>query len=46
MRIPIPVDQYAGRETMKVHTGDLLRVETQIGYFVVKAWVTEAFAQG
>jgi anaerobic selenocysteine-containing dehydrogenase len=24
-----------------VHTGDLLRVETEIGYFVVAAWVTE-----
>ncbi|MEE8268337.1 MAG: molybdopterin dinucleotide binding domain-containing protein, partial [Gemmatimonadales bacterium] len=32
-----PVD--AGR--MAVRTGDLLRVETEIGYFVVKAWVTE-----
>jgi anaerobic selenocysteine-containing dehydrogenase len=24
-----------------VHTGELLRVETEIGYFVVQAWVTE-----
>lgn len=32
-----PVD--AGR--LAVRTGDLLRVETEIGYFVVKAWVTE-----
>ena len=27
-------------------TGDLLRVETEIGYFVVKAWVTEGIKPG
>ncbi len=27
-------------------TGDLLRVETEIGYFVVKAWVTEGIRPG
>lgn len=26
---------------LKVQTGDLVRVETEIGYFVVRAWVTE-----
>jgi anaerobic selenocysteine-containing dehydrogenase len=29
-----------------VHTGDLVRVETAIGYFVVKAWVTEGIRPG
>ncbi|HZE63354.1 MAG TPA: molybdopterin dinucleotide binding domain-containing protein, partial [Pyrinomonadaceae bacterium] len=29
-----------------VHTADLLRVETEIGYFVVRAWVTEGIRPG
>lgn len=29
-----------------VHTGELLRVETEIGYFVIKAWVTEGIRPG
>jgi len=29
-----------------VETGDLVRVETEIGYFVVKAWVTEGIKPG
>jgi anaerobic selenocysteine-containing dehydrogenase len=29
-----------------VKTGDLVRVETEIGYFVVKAWVTEGIKPG
>jgi anaerobic selenocysteine-containing dehydrogenase len=29
-----------------VRTGDLLRVETEIGYFVLKAWVTESIRPG
>lgn len=29
-----------------VHTGDLVRVETEIGHFVVKAWVTEGMRPG
>jgi hypothetical protein len=29
-----------------VRTGDLLRVETEIGYFVVKAWVTVGIRPG
>ena len=28
------------------HTGDLVRVETDIGYFVAKAWVTEGIRPG
>src|SRR5437867_159697 len=29
-----------------VHTGDLVRIETEIGYFVVRAWVTEGIKPG
>ncbi len=29
-----------------VATGDLVRVETEIGHFVVKAWVTEGIRPG
>jgi anaerobic selenocysteine-containing dehydrogenase len=29
-----------------VHTGDLVRVETEIGHFVLKAWVTEGIRPG
>ena len=28
------------------HTGDLVRVETEIGYFVAKAWITEGIRPG
>ncbi|NNG15340.1 MAG: formate dehydrogenase, partial [Gemmatimonadales bacterium] len=31
---------------MELATGDLVRVETDIGYFVVKAWVTEGIRPG
>ncbi len=31
---------------MGIQTGDLVRVETEIGYFVVKAWVTEGIRPG
>jgi len=31
---------------LNVETGDLVRVETGIGYFVVKAWVTEGIRPG
>ncbi|MGB8510633.1 MAG: molybdopterin-dependent oxidoreductase [Pyrinomonadaceae bacterium] len=31
---------------LKVKTGDLVRVETEIGYFVVRAWVTEGIKPG
>jgi anaerobic selenocysteine-containing dehydrogenase len=33
-------------ERLGVRTGDLVRVETLIGYFVVKAWVTEGIRPG
>jgi anaerobic selenocysteine-containing dehydrogenase len=33
-------------EQIGVRTGDLVRVETEIGYFVVKAWVTEGIRPG
>jgi anaerobic selenocysteine-containing dehydrogenase len=33
-------------ERIGVHTGDLVRVETEIGYFVVKAWVTQGIRPG
>jgi anaerobic selenocysteine-containing dehydrogenase len=32
--------------SLKVRTGDLVRVETEIGYFVVRAWVTEGIRPG
>ena len=32
--------------TLGVATGDLVRVETRIGHFVVKAWVTEGIRPG
>ncbi|HZG53874.1 MAG TPA: molybdopterin-dependent oxidoreductase [Pyrinomonadaceae bacterium] len=31
---------------LQVRTGDLVRVETEIGYFVVRAWVTEGIKPG
>ncbi|HEX8920111.1 MAG TPA: molybdopterin dinucleotide binding domain-containing protein, partial [Pyrinomonadaceae bacterium] len=31
---------------LDVKTGDLVRVETEIGYFVVRAWVTEGIRPG
>lgn len=31
---------------LRVKTGDLVRVSTEIGYFVVKAWVTEGIKPG
>jgi len=33
-------------EAIGVRTGDLVRVETEIGHFVVKAWVTEGIRPG
>jgi anaerobic selenocysteine-containing dehydrogenase len=32
--------------TLGIRTGDMVRVETEIGYFVVKAWVTEGIRPG
>lgn len=31
---------------LKVHTGDLVRVDTEIGYFVDKVWLTEGIKPG
>ncbi|HUH13088.1 MAG TPA: molybdopterin dinucleotide binding domain-containing protein, partial [Longimicrobiales bacterium] len=36
----------AQAEPLGLATGDLVRVETAIGYFVVKAWVTEGIRPG
>ncbi|MDQ3993919.1 MAG: molybdopterin-dependent oxidoreductase, partial [Actinomycetota bacterium] len=36
----------AHAERVGVRTGDLVRVETETGYFVVKAWVTEGIRPG
>ena len=33
-------------ERMGLKNGDLVRVETEVGYFVVKAWVTEGIKPG
>jgi anaerobic selenocysteine-containing dehydrogenase len=33
-------------QSVGVRTGDLVRVETEIGYFVVRAWVTEGIRPG
>jgi anaerobic selenocysteine-containing dehydrogenase len=33
-------------ERLGIETGDLVRVETEIGYFVVRAWVTEGMRPG
>ncbi|MCY4086491.1 MAG: molybdopterin-dependent oxidoreductase [Actinomycetia bacterium] len=33
-------------ERLEVDTGDLVRIETEIGHFVVKAWVTEGLRPG
>ena len=36
----------ADARRLDVRTGDLVRVETEIGYFVVRAWVTEGIRPG
>jgi anaerobic selenocysteine-containing dehydrogenase len=36
----------ADAERLGVSTGDLVRVETEIGHFVLKAWVTEGIRPG
>ena len=33
-------------KSLRIETGDLLRVSTEIGYFVDRAWVTEAIRPG
>ncbi|MBI1723102.1 MAG: molybdopterin-dependent oxidoreductase [Gemmatimonadetes bacterium] len=42
---PLWVSTEDGRR-LGVETGDLVRVETEIGYFVVRAWVTEGMRPG
>ncbi len=44
MRSRIPTR--CGFIPLGVETGDLVRVETEIGHFVVKAWVTEGIRPG
>ncbi|MFQ5679644.1 MAG: molybdopterin dinucleotide binding domain-containing protein [Gemmatimonadota bacterium] len=36
----------ADADPLEIRTGDLVRVETEIGHFVVKAWVTEGIRPG
>jgi anaerobic selenocysteine-containing dehydrogenase len=43
---PLWIHPEDGRKMGGVKTGDLVRVETEIGYFVVKAWVTEGIRPG
>jgi hypothetical protein len=40
------VDAPRGRQATGVQTGDLVRVETEIGYFIDKVWVTEGIKPG
>ena len=40
------VDPHRRRRAARRATGDLVRVETEIGHFVVKAWVTEGIRPG
>jgi hypothetical protein len=40
------VDPPVARGALGVATGDLVRVETELGHFVVKAWVTEGIRPG
>jgi anaerobic selenocysteine-containing dehydrogenase len=43
---PLWVHPSDARRLGDVRTGDLMRVTTEIGYFVVKAWVTEGIRPG
>src|SRR5205814_1908143 len=44
--VPTPDGDAEGRRRVGVTTGQLVRVETRIGHFVVKAWVTEGIRPG
>ncbi|MEZ4570023.1 MAG: molybdopterin dinucleotide binding domain-containing protein [Thermomicrobiales bacterium] len=48
LEISTPTRPGSTRETprLNVATGDLIRVETQIGHFVAKVWVTEGIRPG
>ncbi|MBA8792897.1 anaerobic selenocysteine-containing dehydrogenase [Friedmanniella endophytica] len=43
---PVWVNPVDARRLGVARTGDLLRVETTIGYFVAKAWITEGIRPG
>lgn len=43
---PLWVNPLDARKIGDVRTGDLLKVHTEIGYFVLHAWVTEGLAPG
>lgn len=43
---PLWVNPVDARKLGGVRTGDLLKVHTEIGYFVLHAWVTEGLAPG
>jgi len=43
---PVWINPVDARRLGSIATGDLVRVTTEIGYFVVKAWVTEGIRPG
>ena len=43
---PLWINPVDARGWDGIRTGDLVRVETEIGYFVLKAWVTEGIRPG
>ena len=43
---PLCVNPVDARKLGGIRTGDLLKVHTEIGYFVLHAWVTEGLAPG
>jgi len=43
---PVWINPVDARRLSELATGDLVRVTTEIGYFVVKAWVTEGIRPG
>lgn len=43
---PVWINPIDARRFGAISTGDLVRVTTEIGYFVVKAWVTEGIRPG
>ena len=43
---PLWVNPVDAQKLGGVHTGDLLKVHTEIGFFVLHAWVTEGLAPG
>ena len=43
---PLWVNPEDAKQLGDIHTGDLLKVHTEIGFFVLHAWVTEGLARG